>query len=132
MPDYRRNRVPGGTYFFTVNLEDRRSGLLVSRLDILRDAVRSARVNSPFRIEAWAVLPNHMHWIGYGLCRTATTIFPAAGARSRLRSRRLCLPRKIGRQHGPRAANAVSGSAGIGSTQSATTGISPRMPITFI
>ena len=29
MPDYRRNRVPGGTYFFTVNPLERRSGLLV-------------------------------------------------------------------------------------------------------
>lgn len=25
MPDYRRKRVPGGTYFFTVNLLDRRT-----------------------------------------------------------------------------------------------------------
>jgi putative transposase len=29
MPDYRRNRVAGGTYFFTVALADRRSDLLV-------------------------------------------------------------------------------------------------------
>jgi hypothetical protein len=27
MPDYRRNRVPGGAFFFTVNLLDRRSDL---------------------------------------------------------------------------------------------------------
>jgi hypothetical protein len=25
MPDYRRSRIPGATYFFTVNLLDRRS-----------------------------------------------------------------------------------------------------------
>jgi putative transposase len=30
MPDYRRNRVPSGTFFFTVNLLDRRSDLLVA------------------------------------------------------------------------------------------------------
>jgi putative transposase len=30
MPEYRRNRVPGGTIFFTVNLRDRRSDLLVT------------------------------------------------------------------------------------------------------
>lgn len=63
MPEYRRNRVPGGTYFFTVNLEDRRTGLLVARLDLLRDAVRLIRAKSPFRIEAWVVLPDHMHWL---------------------------------------------------------------------
>ena len=43
MPDYRRNRVPGGTFFFTVNLFDRRSNLLVARIDALRDAVRQVR-----------------------------------------------------------------------------------------
>ena len=39
MPNYRRNRVPGGTFFFTVNLLDRRSDLLVTRIDALRQAV---------------------------------------------------------------------------------------------
>jgi hypothetical protein len=32
MPDYRRNRVPGGTYFFTVNLLERSNTLLASRV----------------------------------------------------------------------------------------------------
>jgi putative transposase len=40
MPDYRRNRVPGGTFFFTVDLLDRRSNLLVARIAALREAVR--------------------------------------------------------------------------------------------
>ena len=31
MPDYRRNRGPGGTLFFTANLLDRRSDLLVTK-----------------------------------------------------------------------------------------------------
>ncbi|MBV8398555.1 MAG: transposase [Acetobacteraceae bacterium] len=61
MPDYRRNRVPGGTFFFTVNLLDRRSDLLVARIDILRDAVRRVRARAPFLIDAWVVLPDHMH-----------------------------------------------------------------------
>ena len=61
MPDYRRNRVPGGTFFFTVNLLDRRSNLLVARIDALRDAVRQARGRAPFHIDAWVVLPDHMH-----------------------------------------------------------------------
>ncbi len=61
MPDYRRNRVPGGTFFFTVNLLDRRSTLLVSRIDALRAAVRQVRARAPFHIDAWVVLPDHMH-----------------------------------------------------------------------
>ena len=61
MPDYRRNRVPGGTFFFTVNLLDRRSNLLVARIDALREAVRQARARAPFHIDAWVVLPDHMH-----------------------------------------------------------------------
>ena len=59
MPDYRRNRVPGGTFFFTVNLLDRRSDLLVTQIDILRAAVRRVRARAPFRIDAWVVLPDH-------------------------------------------------------------------------
>jgi putative transposase len=61
MPDYRRNRVPGGTFFFTVNLLDRRSNLLVAQIDALRDAVRQVRARAPFHIDAWVVLPAHMH-----------------------------------------------------------------------
>ena len=61
MPDYRRNRVPGGTYFFTVNLLDRRSELLVTHIDALKDAVRRVRLRNPFFIDAWVVLADHMH-----------------------------------------------------------------------
>ena len=61
MPDYRRNRVRGGTFFFTVNLLERRSDLLVAHIDALRDAVRKSRLKRPFHIDAWVVLPDHMH-----------------------------------------------------------------------
>ena len=61
MPDYRRNRVPGGCYFFTVALRDRRSDLLVRHVDALRNAVRATRTLHPFHIDAWVVLPDHMH-----------------------------------------------------------------------
>ena len=63
MPDYRRNRVPGGTYFFTVNLLERRSALLVEYIDCLREAVRMVRLRQPFHIDAWVVLPDHMHCV---------------------------------------------------------------------
>jgi putative transposase len=63
MPNYHRFRVPGGTYFFTINLLDRRSDLLVRHVDALRGAVRLTRLQRPFRIDAWVVLPDHMHCI---------------------------------------------------------------------
>ena len=61
--DYRRALVPGGTYFFTVNLADRTSRLLVERADLLRDVVREVRRRHPFEIVAWVVLPDHIHAI---------------------------------------------------------------------
>jgi putative transposase len=38
MANYRRNFVPGGSYFFTVNLADRRLALLVEHIQLLRAA----------------------------------------------------------------------------------------------
>jgi putative transposase len=39
MTEYRRALVPGGTWFFTVNLaERRRNRLLVEKIDLLRAA----------------------------------------------------------------------------------------------
>lgn len=63
--DYGRALIPAGTYFFTVNLADRSSRLLVERVDTLRDVVREVRQRHPFEIVAWVVLPDHIHavWI---------------------------------------------------------------------
>ena len=55
--------MPGGTYFFTVNLLERKSDLLVEYIDCLREAVRMVRFNQPFHIDAWVVLPDHMHCV---------------------------------------------------------------------
>ncbi len=64
MPNYRRNRVEGGCYFFTVNLLERyQNQLLIQKIDLLRDVVRHVRVQHPFHIDAWMVLPDHMHCI---------------------------------------------------------------------
>ena len=63
MPNYRRNFVPGGCYFFTVNLLERQRTLLTDHIDILRDSVRRVRRLHPFHIDAWVVLPDHMHCI---------------------------------------------------------------------
>ena len=58
---YRRNRIAGGTYFFTATLADRRSTILVDRIDQLRQALRATSVEHPFQIDAMVVLPDHMH-----------------------------------------------------------------------
>ncbi|MBI5863995.1 MAG: transposase [Planctomycetes bacterium] len=64
MPDYRRAYAPGGTWFFTVNLLHRDGNdLLVREIELLRSSVRAVRSKYPFRIDAWVVLPEHMHCI---------------------------------------------------------------------
>jgi REP-associated tyrosine transposase len=63
MPNYRRFRIPGGCYFFTVNLLERRKTLLVDHIDLLRDSVRACQHQHRFHIDAWVVLPEHMHCI---------------------------------------------------------------------
>lgn len=61
MTDYRRYRFPGQTYFFTVNLADRRRRLLTDHIDDLRDAFREVMHAHPFTIHAIVILPEHIH-----------------------------------------------------------------------
>ena len=63
MSAYKRYRKPGGTYFFTVNLLDRRIDTLTRHVDALRAAVLATRRERPFHIDAWVVLPDHMHCV---------------------------------------------------------------------
>ena len=52
MANYRRNFLPGGSYFFTVNLADRRRALLTDHITLLRAAFREVRARHTFAIEA--------------------------------------------------------------------------------
>ena len=61
MVQYRRNRVAGGTYFFTVTLRDRRGDALVRHVEVLRTAWRLARARVPHEVLAVVVLPEHLH-----------------------------------------------------------------------
>ncbi|GAA6206833.1 transposase [Cognatishimia sp. WU-CL00825] len=63
MSNYTRPKIPGASIFFTVNLADRSSTLLVDQIDALRDAVRTTKSERPFHSDAWVVLPNHMHMV---------------------------------------------------------------------
>jgi REP element-mobilizing transposase RayT len=64
MTGYRRNFVAGGSFFFTVNLAERRLGLLTQHIDELRSAFRETRRHHPFTIDAVvAVPPDHLHTV---------------------------------------------------------------------
>lgn len=63
MTNYRRSWTPGSTYFFTVNLAERRLDLLVRHHDLLRAAFRHVMARHPFAIDAIVVLPEHLHAI---------------------------------------------------------------------
>ncbi len=64
MSNYHRYRIPGGTYFFTVNLLERHhNDLLIRHIDILREAVKDTRKRWPFHIDSWVVLPDHLHCV---------------------------------------------------------------------
>lgn len=63
MPNYRRDRFPGGTYFFTVVIADRTTSLLTDRIAGLFAAIRIVRAARPFRMPAMVVLPDHVHCI---------------------------------------------------------------------
>lgn len=63
MSHYRRHYVPGGSWFFTVNLRNRYSDLLVRHIDALRSATAQVKCRRPFVINGWVVLPEHMHCI---------------------------------------------------------------------
>jgi putative transposase len=51
MTAYRRNFVPGGSFFFTVNLADRKLSLLTAHVELLREAFRLTRQRHPFTID---------------------------------------------------------------------------------
>lgn len=64
MSNYRRSNIAGGTYFFTVNSFRRRPILATESLrNALRLAIQKTRLTHPFEIDAWVLLPDHLHCI---------------------------------------------------------------------
>jgi putative transposase len=61
MSNYRRFRVPGATYFFTVNLAKQGGTALTDRIDLLREAYRVTAAEQPITCVAMVVLPDHIH-----------------------------------------------------------------------
>ncbi len=64
MSNYRRAKTIGGTYFFTLVTYRRRRILANEQCrKWLRDAIEKTRVNYPFSIDAWVLLPDHLHCV---------------------------------------------------------------------
>ena len=60
--DYRRIWQPGGTYFLTVNLLQRKGNdLLIRHIQSLRESTKTVKAHHPFKIHGGVVLPEHMH-----------------------------------------------------------------------
>ena len=64
MSNYLRMKQSGGCYFFTVATY-RRQGFLTDELarHFLHEAIVKTRQNHPFEINAWVLLPDHLHCI---------------------------------------------------------------------
>lgn len=61
---YRRSLTEGGTYFFTVVTHDRRKFLCsTENVSLLREAFRFVMTYHPFKIDAFVLLPDHLHCI---------------------------------------------------------------------
>jgi putative transposase len=61
MVKYRRYRVPGGTYFFTLTLRDRKSDWLTRYCGQVINAMKKVRAIHPFKTIALVILPDHLH-----------------------------------------------------------------------
>lgn len=63
MTNYRRHRLKGGSYFFTVATANRGTDLLTARISQLRAAFRAVMAAHPFYLDAIVVLPDHLHCV---------------------------------------------------------------------
>jgi putative transposase len=63
MAQYRRVKIEGGTYFFTVAIADRNADLLVRNVELLRKEYALVQARHPFETIAICILPDHLHAI---------------------------------------------------------------------
>ena len=120
MVRYRRNFLPGGTFFFTVTLDDRRSSALIDHIGLLRAAFRGPRNLNHF--PSTPSLSYRIICMRSGPYRKVMQIFPTGGEESKVRLREarwqpVFLPRAI------IEANTHSGKSGSGNIPSETRGI---------
>ena len=63
MSHYLRIFIKGGTYFFTVVLENRQTDLLCRYINEFRQAYAETLSFYPFETIAICILPDHFHWV---------------------------------------------------------------------
>lgn len=64
MATFRRSTTPGATYFFTLNTCGRQKVLTDVRVyDALKHGLRRVKEQLPFTIDAFVLLPDHLHCI---------------------------------------------------------------------
>jgi putative transposase len=63
MVGYRRNFIPGGTYFFTATLHNRQSTYLIDHVEALHESIQKVKNITPFDEIARVILPDHIHVI---------------------------------------------------------------------
>ena len=64
MSRYRRSQTAGASYFFTVVTYRRQAILCDTPIrDALRSALATTRSKRPFTIDAWVLMPDHLHCI---------------------------------------------------------------------
>jgi putative transposase len=64
MPNYRRVKIKGGTYFLTLVTYDRRRLFFSSETrQLLLDSIEHVRKYHPFTMEAYCILPDHGHFL---------------------------------------------------------------------
>jgi putative transposase len=62
MPEYRRHRIPGGTYFITIVTYQRQPILTLPKSrEILRCTWKTVQSRYPFSTDAICLLPDHIH-----------------------------------------------------------------------
>ncbi len=60
--NYRRSRVTGGTFFFTVVTHERRKVLCdKDNVELIKEAFKTVSQAHPFKIDALVLLPDHFH-----------------------------------------------------------------------
>jgi putative transposase len=62
--EYRRSQIKGGRFFFTVVTYNREKLFnTVKNIEFLREGIRNVRQGHPFTIDAFVLLPEHIHCI---------------------------------------------------------------------
>jgi putative transposase len=64
MPDYRRVKLKGATYFFTLVVYQRQHIFSSPKpISLLTESIDRIKTYHPFNIEAYCILPDHIHFI---------------------------------------------------------------------